>query len=29
MIPRYENDNLNITTNLDKQNPQEIYDKLK
>ena len=29
MIPRYENDNLNIQTTLDKQDPKEIYDKLK
>ena len=29
IIPRYENDNLKISTNLDKKDPKEIYDKLK
>ena len=29
IIPRYENDNLKISTDLDKKDPKEIYEKLK
>ena len=29
IIPRYENDNLKISTDLDKKDPKEIFEKLK